>query len=41
MGEPFDVQADTDEEGIETARILIGQRLTALETRARAMISDR
>jgi lysophospholipid acyltransferase (LPLAT)-like uncharacterized protein len=38
MGEPFQVAADADEGGIETARCLLEERLSALETRARAML---
>ncbi len=38
VGEPFDVAADADDAGIETARRLLEERLLALEERARAML---
>ncbi|MBI3402042.1 MAG: lysophospholipid acyltransferase family protein [Acidobacteria bacterium] len=38
MGEPFTVPVDADEKGIETARLLLEQRLGALETRARQLL---
>jgi lysophospholipid acyltransferase (LPLAT)-like uncharacterized protein len=37
MGEPFDVAADADESGLEAARLLLEQRLYALEERARRL----
>jgi lysophospholipid acyltransferase (LPLAT)-like uncharacterized protein len=39
MGEPFNVPADADEGAIEAARLLLQQRLAALEARTRAMIA--
>jgi hypothetical protein len=38
MGEPMDVPADADEEGIEDARRALESRLAALEARAGAML---
>jgi lysophospholipid acyltransferase (LPLAT)-like uncharacterized protein len=38
MGEPFHVTADADEDGLERARLLLEERLSALEARALAMI---
>src|SRR5947209_4674044 len=37
VGEPFYVERDADERGIEAARQLLGDRLRALETRAREL----
>jgi lysophospholipid acyltransferase (LPLAT)-like uncharacterized protein len=39
VGEPFNVERDADERGIEAARQLLGDRLHALETRARELIA--
>jgi lysophospholipid acyltransferase (LPLAT)-like uncharacterized protein len=39
VGEPFNVERDADERGIEVARQLLGDRLHALETRARELIA--
>jgi lysophospholipid acyltransferase (LPLAT)-like uncharacterized protein len=38
MGEPFQVAADANEDGLERARLLLEERLRALEARAHAMI---
>ena len=38
MGEPFHVAADADDAGLERARLLLEDRLRALEARALAMI---
>jgi hypothetical protein len=38
MGEPFHVAADADEDGLERARLLLEERLGALESRALALI---
>ena len=38
VGEPFDVPADADESGVESARRSLDERLRMLETRARAML---
>ena len=38
MGEPFDVPADADDEGIEAARVRLQDRLSALERRALALL---
>ena len=38
MGEPFHVAADADEDDLERARLLLEERLGALESRAMAMI---
>ena len=40
MGEPFDVPADADEAGIESARLQLEARLKELETRARQMLEN-
>ena len=40
MGEPFDVPADADEAGIESARLQLEARLQELETRARQMLEN-
>jgi lysophospholipid acyltransferase (LPLAT)-like uncharacterized protein len=40
VGEPFTVAPDAGDAAIEDARKTLGERLRALETRARAMISD-
>ena len=39
MGEPFDVSANADEAGVEAARKLLEERLSALEARARELIA--
>ncbi|MCC7418153.1 MAG: lysophospholipid acyltransferase family protein [Acidobacteria bacterium] len=39
MGPPFDVPADADDEGIESARRSLEDRLRALETRAARLLS--
>src|SRR5881397_1883997 len=39
VGEPFTVERDADERGIEAARQMLGDRLRALETRARELIA--
>jgi lysophospholipid acyltransferase (LPLAT)-like uncharacterized protein len=41
MGEPFDVPADADDAGIESARQLLERRLRALEPRALRMLAGR
>jgi lysophospholipid acyltransferase (LPLAT)-like uncharacterized protein len=41
MDEPFDVPADADEAGIESARQLLERRLRALEPRALRMLAGR
>ena len=38
MGEPFDVAADADDAGIESARALLETRLRGLEDRARGLL---
>jgi lysophospholipid acyltransferase (LPLAT)-like uncharacterized protein len=38
MGEPFHVAADADEAGLERARLMLEERLGALEARALAML---
>jgi hypothetical protein len=38
MGEPFDVPADADDAGIESARVMLEARLKSLEGRARALL---
>ena len=38
MGEPFHVPADADERGLEGARLMLEERLAALEVRALAML---
>ena len=40
VGEPFDVEPDAGDEGIEEARRKLEERLRALETRARQMLSE-
>jgi lysophospholipid acyltransferase (LPLAT)-like uncharacterized protein len=40
VGEPFSVAPDAGDAAIEDARRMLGERLQALESRARAMISD-
>jgi lysophospholipid acyltransferase (LPLAT)-like uncharacterized protein len=41
MGEPFQVAADADEEGLERARLMLEERLRALEVRALTLLSAR
>ena len=40
VGEPFDVPHDADDEGLERARLLLEERLGALEARARALLDS-
>lgn len=40
VGEPFDVPADADEAGIESARRMLDERLHALEARAQALLQS-
>jgi lysophospholipid acyltransferase (LPLAT)-like uncharacterized protein len=39
VGEPFTVDGNTDDQGVEAARQMLGERLRALETRASEMIA--
>ena len=39
IGEPLEVPAEADDEGVERARVTLEERLQRLETRARAMLA--
>ena len=41
MGESLEVPADADDAGIESARVMLEERLRSLEVRARAMLDVR
>jgi len=40
MGEPLHVEADADDEGLERARLMLEERLTVLEARTLALLSQ-